>query len=362
MPTQHNRSRSESLESNSLQPESEKSVVPIRSELLDLPSRKHIPTLSPKQEGKHIWFRHDTTGKITKQILKMLKSDLPKPYPTYRSLPQEIKNRWFRAFAQEFNWDSNITEYVRTNYAKQADLSFRSNLREWKKLWKHRGPENLPEWMKAKKSLFDGYIKMWTDEKAVKTAAKNSKNRSSDRGGLGIAIHNNGAKTYERRWDEMTTELGKEPNMIYFMEETHLNKKTRIITDMKTKKILEIAKSKLELTNSHCQTEGDNSTQPKAATQEDINSIMLEVVPKVKGGRYGFGKFLNEECSSSTSTPRHIPDLREEIQILKKHELEKNAQIKYLMECNKLLFEQFPQLRPPEHPSTPSIDEDEMQA
>ncbi|KAL1190864.1 hypothetical protein V5N11_005883 [Cardamine amara subsp. amara] len=116
-------------------------MLALVDDLLNASGRKNLPNLSPDREGKDIWFRHDSTGKITKQILKMLKSDLPKPYPTYRSLPQEIQNRWFRAFAQEFNWDSSITEAVRSAYNVQAVVSFKSNLSVWKK----RGADKFPK-------------------------------------------------------------------------------------------------------------------------------------------------------------------------------------------------------------------------
>ncbi|CAH8262483.1 unnamed protein product [Arabidopsis lyrata] len=66
--------------------------------------------------------------------------------------------------------------------------------------------------------------------------------------------------------------------MIHFMEETHLNKKTRTITDLKTKQILDGVKSKLELTNSQLQAEGDDSVQSNAYTEEEINTVMLEQV------------------------------------------------------------------------------------
>ncbi|XP_010485919.1 PREDICTED: uncharacterized protein LOC104764156 [Camelina sativa] len=289
----------------------------------------------------------------------MLKSDLPKPYPTYRSLPLEIKKRWFRAFAQEFNWDPNITEYVRTHYNKQAKASFKANVREWKKTWKDKGPENLPDWMKAKKSLFDGYIRMWTNKKTIGIAAQNSTNRGSTRGGLGVAKHNNGAKTYERRWDEITIELGTEPNMIHFMEQTHLDKKTRTISDMKTKHYLDMASSQVELIQSQRQPDGDASLQTNPLTREEINSIMRGIVPKVRGKRYGFGNLLDDECPSSSSAPRQIPKLQEEIQTLKARELEKDAQTKYLMECNKLLVGRFPDLQPPGCPVTPTVEDDD---
>ncbi|XP_010438350.1 PREDICTED: uncharacterized protein LOC104721965 isoform X3 [Camelina sativa] len=213
--------------------------------------------------------------------------------------------------------------------------------------------------MKAKKNLFDGYIKMWTDEKTIKMATKNSKCRGSIRGGLGVAKHNNGAITYERRWDKMTIELGSPPNMIYFMEQTHLDKKTRTISDMKTKQILEMATSEMEIVQSqrHSQAEDDDSVQSIPLTHDEINSIMRKVVPKVRGKRYGFGNLFDED--SSEASPRQIPKLQEEIKTLKARELEKDAQIKYLIECNKLLLSKFPDLQPPNHPVTTTVEDDD---
>ncbi|XP_010488333.1 PREDICTED: uncharacterized protein LOC104766198 isoform X1 [Camelina sativa] len=353
---EHTRNGSEPPAEN---PEEDVAILADVNDLLCAPGRTNIPVLCPDREGITTWFRHDSTVKITKQILKMLKSDLPKAYPTYRSLPPEIKNRWFRAFAQEFNWDPSITEYVRTNYDEQAKTSFKANVRDWKIKWIEKGADNLPDWMKAKNNLFDGYIKMWTDEKTKEMAAQNSINRGSKRGGLGVAKHNNGAKTYERRWDEMTIELRTKPNMLYFMEQTHLDKKTRTISDMKTKQFLDKASSQVELIQSQRQSDDDPSAQLDPLTTEEINSVMRKVVPKVRGKFYGFGNLFDDGCPSSSSDPRQIPKLQEEIQTLKAREQEKDAHIKFLMECNKLLLGRFPDLRPPEYPETPATVEDE---
>ncbi|XP_010488335.1 PREDICTED: uncharacterized protein LOC104766198 isoform X3 [Camelina sativa] len=274
---EHTRNGSEPPAEN---PEEDVAILADVNDLLCAPGRTNIPVLCPDREGITTWFRHDSTVKITKQILKMLKSDLPKAYPTYRSLPPEIKNRWFRAFAQEFNWDPSITEYVRTNYDEQAKTSFKANVRDWKIKWIEKGADNLPDWMKAKNNLFDGYIKMWTDEKTKEMAAQNSINRGSKRGGLGVAKHNNGAKTYERRWDEMTIELRTKPNMLYFMEQTHLDKKTRTISDMKTKQFLDKASSQVELIQSQRQSDDDPSAQLDPLTTEEINSVMRKIHDK----------------------------------------------------------------------------------
>ncbi|XP_024007450.1 uncharacterized protein LOC112083536 isoform X2 [Eutrema salsugineum] len=294
----------------------------------------------------------------------MLKSNLPKSFPTYRSLPIEIRNRWFRAFAQEFNWDPSITELVRTAYDSQAAASFSSNLHEWKKVLKRRGPRNAPEWMKARESLFGGYMAMWTEEKVAKTAAKNSRNRKSERNGLGQAIHNNGAKTIERRWDTEEND-GEEPHMLKFIEDVHTNKKTRTIADQKAKKIIQIASRKIDEVASQRLSQGD--AQPTPLTAKEINSIVLEEVPIVGGRRFGFGKMLDAGSIPSALRNPVNESLQDEIDTLKKAEAEKDAKIKsqdgqieYLMQCNKLFLEKFPDIHPP-GATSPTADEDETQ-
>ncbi|XP_019096652.1 PREDICTED: uncharacterized protein LOC104765804 isoform X1 [Camelina sativa] len=157
----------------------------------------------------------------------------------------------------------------------------------------------------------------------------------------------------------ITSRCGAEPNMIYFMKQTHLDKKTRTISDMKTKQYLDKASSQVELIQSQRQPDGDPSAQPDPLTTEEINSIMRKVVPKVRGKRYGFGNLFDDGCPSSSSAPCQIPKLQEEIQTLKAREQEKDAQIKFLMECNKLLLGRFPDLRPPDYPVTPATVEDD---
>ncbi|KAF8105759.1 hypothetical protein N665_0156s0013 [Sinapis alba] len=67
-------------------------------DLLGAPGRESLTVLNPLRRGRATWFKHDK-GKILKAILKMMKSDLPGPYPTYKHLPGDAKTRWFRAFA-----------------------------------------------------------------------------------------------------------------------------------------------------------------------------------------------------------------------------------------------------------------------
>ncbi|CAN7002882.1 unnamed protein product [Brassica oleracea var. botrytis] len=58
-------------------------------DLLGAPGRESLTLLDPLRRGRATWFKYDK-GKISKAILKMMKSDLPSAYPTYNHLPRDI--------------------------------------------------------------------------------------------------------------------------------------------------------------------------------------------------------------------------------------------------------------------------------
>ncbi|KAH0877979.1 hypothetical protein HID58_065373 [Brassica napus] len=119
---------------------------------------------------------------------------------------------------------------------QMAQKSFSSNLCEWKEKWKLN--KDPPEWVSDDNWL--GYDSLWKDEKVQAKSSTNSTNRKSERGGFGIAIHNTGAKSYERRKDEMTIDNGgEEPDMLAFLANAHRSRKTGDILDKKVKGIVE---------------------------------------------------------------------------------------------------------------------------
>ncbi|KAH0916188.1 hypothetical protein HID58_030634 [Brassica napus] len=272
-------------------------------DLLGAPGRESLTVLDPLRRGNATWFKHDN-GKISKAILKMMKSDLPGPYPTYKHLPRDAKTRWFRAFAQQFTWEPSITETVKIAYEKKAQKSFSSNLCEWKEKWKLN--KDPPEWVSDDNWL--GYDLMWKDEKVQAKSSTNSTNRKSERGGFGIAIHNTGAKSYERRKDEMTIDNGgEEPDMLAFLADAHRSRKTGDILDKKVKRIVETVKEKI-----NDQLTQGGSTETNLLTQAHINNLEI---PVIKGHRFGFGTLPDPGQVPSSASFMSNLDQEEQLRI-----------------------------------------------
>ncbi|CAN6900580.1 hypothetical protein Bca4012_093362 [Brassica carinata] len=325
-------------------------------DLLGAPGRESLTVLDPLRRGNATWFKHDN-GKISKAILKMMKSDLPGPYPTYKHLPRDVKTRWFRAFAQQFTWEPSITETVKIAYEKKAQKSFSSNLCEWKEKWKLN--KDPPEWVSDDNWL--GYELLWKDEKVQAKSSTNSTNRKSERGGFGIAIHNTGAKSYEKRKDEMTIENGgEEPDMLAFLADAHRSHKTGDILDKKVKRIVETVKEKI-----NDQLTQGGSTETNLLTQAHINNLVLKEIPVIKGHRFGFGTLsdpgqvppsasfmsnLDQEVQLRIANEKiaiadeKIAMATEKIVTLENDKAEKDKVIQYLQNLASKVVSKFPDL------------------
>ncbi|WZZ66256.1 hypothetical protein YC2023_077626 [Brassica napus] len=237
-------------------------------DLLGAPGRESLTVLDPLRRGRATWFKYDK-GKISKAILKMMKSDLPRAYPTYNHLPRD----------QQFDWERSITETVKVAYEKKAQKSFSSNLCAWKDKWKLN--KDPPDWISEK--AWEGYVLMWQDEKVEAKSSRNSTNRKSERG-------------------------GEEPGMLAFLEDVHRNRKTGDICDKKVKQIVETVKEKI-----NDQLTQGRSTETNHLTQAEINTLVLRETPIIKGHRFGFGTL--PELGQPHSSARFMPNLDQDEQL-----------------------------------------------
>ncbi|CAN6801789.1 unnamed protein product, partial [Brassica oleracea] len=69
-------------------------------DLLGAPGRESLNILDPLRCGRATWFKYDK-GKISKAILKMMKSDLPGAYPMYNHLPRDVKGSYLLSLFDE---------------------------------------------------------------------------------------------------------------------------------------------------------------------------------------------------------------------------------------------------------------------
>ncbi|XP_020891448.1 uncharacterized protein LOC9323021 [Arabidopsis lyrata subsp. lyrata] len=168
----------------------------------------------------------------------MMHGILKTPYPKFSEMPSDEQEIWLKQFAQDFTWHRDFTNDVRKAFKKIAAKHYSYTLHEWKRKW-IRG--KMPKG--ANQEVFNGLIRYWGKPETISLSKKNSKNRKSNRGGLGIATQNAGATSASSRQRQLTVRDGVVPDNLTLMEDMNTNKETKQVQDGRAKMVLENVKA-----------------------------------------------------------------------------------------------------------------------
>uniref|UniRef100_A0A0D3ANM5 Uncharacterized protein n=1 Tax=Brassica oleracea var. oleracea TaxID=109376 RepID=A0A0D3ANM5_BRAOL len=165
------------------------------AELVRQPGRESLQRLDPNYlfVTNTTWFDLSGNG-ITNSLFRMEYTMLKRGYPTFYDMPDEDQELWFRQFAQEFNWESGITELVKIAFRRKAASHYTKRINEWKQKFdvgevpKHINPD---VWLDL--------CGHWTKDETKSLSTINSQNRCSVRGGKGIFVHNLEATSLQTR-------------------------------------------------------------------------------------------------------------------------------------------------------------------
>ncbi|CAL9238706.1 unnamed protein product, partial [Arabidopsis halleri] len=301
-------------------------------EFVSQPGRQNIPRLHPKEENGGTWFGLENG--ITKFILRIFKTQLAKPFPTYGDVDPDTKLTWFKSFAQDFNWEPGLSKRVRLDFDIQVNTSYGNHMYTWKQKCKNGKdkPNDLEE------GVWRGFIRYWSMEETEATSTQNSKNRKSQRGGKGMATHNAGSMTFKRHERKMAIKNGVQPDWLKVMEETHTSKKTGQIQDLAIEERIE--RIKLRKVDQETQLSQDGSTSSTGIPREEINRLCIEEIPLTKGRRPGLGSLVSKDGSVSSVFPRDT-ELVQQVEDLNRVIKEKDAVVEELKQQNVEIKEQF---------------------
>ncbi|CAL9248531.1 unnamed protein product, partial [Arabidopsis halleri] len=339
--TSSNRSRRSPISSDTASPSctnvpetanSAPQAVMTIEDFVSQPGRQHIPRLHPKEENGATWFNLENG--ITKSILRIFKTQLGKPFPTYGDVDPDTKLTWFKSFAQDFNWEPGLSKRVRLEFDIQVNTSYGNHMYSWKQKWKNgkEKPKDLEE------GVWRGFIRYWSMEKTKATSTQNSKNRKSERGGKGMATHNAGSMSFKRHERKMAIKNGVQPDWLQVMEETHTSKKTGQIQDLVIEERIE--RIKLRKVDRETQLSQDGSTSSTGIPREEINLLCIEEIPLTKGRRPGLGSLVSKDGSVSSVFPRDT-ELVQQVEDLNRVIKEKDAVVEELKQQNVEIKEKF---------------------
>ncbi|KAJ4870661.1 Uncharacterized protein Rs2_47736 [Raphanus sativus] len=221
-------------------------------------------------------------------------------YDKWSSVPPEDRELWFRQFAQEYTWESGLTETVRQAFSRKAQTVYTKQIYEWKQVWlDNRKPRLLSG------TVWTQLIQHWEKEETIEKSLQNSANRKSDHGGKGIYVHNLGACSMSSKEDQLIQENDGNPvDHLVVMKEAYTNKKTGEIQDPVIREVIEMVESQKEAFLASQPLSDDDSTGASN------NMSRLQINELVEKGRLvGLAR-----RASSSQVPYADPLILEQLQ------------------------------------------------
>ncbi|XP_019100104.1 PREDICTED: uncharacterized protein LOC104779988 isoform X2 [Camelina sativa] len=145
-------------------------VIMTIEDFVSQPGRELLPKLHPNYIGDATWFEASGNG-ISKSLNRMMYGLLKEPYETYSSMPSDDSDFWLKQFAQDFNWEPQLTSRVRREFDKEAATQYSNTLCEWKK---GETPKGINE------KVYEGLQEYWAQSKTKEIATQKSTNWNSN--------------------------------------------------------------------------------------------------------------------------------------------------------------------------------------
>ncbi|XP_013608188.1 PREDICTED: uncharacterized protein LOC106314941 [Brassica oleracea var. oleracea] len=176
---------------------------------------------------------------ISRSINNMMYSMLHTGYSKWSVIPRDDRELWFRQFAQEFTWESGLTETVRQKFNEKAMDSYTKQINAWKTVWQKN---KRPRYING--TVWEQLIVHWEKNDTAATSLNNSKNQKSDRGEKGMYVHNLGACSMSSKEDQLIEANDGNPvDRLQLIKEAHTNKKTGQIQDAVIRSVVDLVET-----------------------------------------------------------------------------------------------------------------------
>ncbi|XP_020686615.1 uncharacterized protein LOC110102576 [Dendrobium catenatum] len=235
-------------------------------------------TSSPTTNGRMLIKPEGDTfhpsEKPTHKIEDIIRSKFDAPYVSWKKIPQEVRDIWFKEFERDFYWLPQHNAKIRKNFEKRGSTLLRDMFTYIRK----SGERAL--WISE--SVWDELTRIWASLDDSKRRDQNKMNRASDIRGMGNALHSGGSVPHTKNRRRLKEILGKKPTVDALNTRTHQRREDQQWVDHRTRRAFE---EYTRLRESHnVASEGSSAASTNCS---DYNIWSQEVGRMHKGRVYG---------------------------------------------------------------------------
>ncbi|KAL0922384.1 hypothetical protein M5K25_006365 [Dendrobium thyrsiflorum] len=135
----------------------------------------------------------------THKIRDLIRSIYDAPYVSWKKIPKEVRDMWFREFERDFCWLPQHNDKIRKNFEKRGSTRMRDMFTDLRKSGER------PLWIGE--SVWAELNAAWGSVEYSRRRDQNRQNRASDVGGMGSSLHTWGSvphTEHRRRLEEYT--------------------------------------------------------------------------------------------------------------------------------------------------------------
>ncbi|KAL0906706.1 hypothetical protein M5K25_025221 [Dendrobium thyrsiflorum] len=224
----------------------------------------------------------------THKIRDIIRSKYDAPYLSWKKIPKEVRDMWFREFQKDFRWLPAHGSRIRTNFEKRGSTRLRDMFTDIRKSGQR------PLWIGER--VWANLTKAWASPKFTKLREQNKQNRASDCGGLGSSLHTGGSMPHTEHRRRLKEYLGREPTPLELHARTHQHRVDHQWVDEKARKAHDDFIRLREGQPSTCERSSLGSTQ-----YSEYHMWSEAVGGRQNGRVYGLGS-QGYVIESSTST------------------------------------------------------------
>ncbi|KAL0906133.1 hypothetical protein M5K25_024600 [Dendrobium thyrsiflorum] len=149
----------------------------------------------------------------THKIRDLIRSRYDAPYVSWKKIPKEVRDMWFREFERNFCLLPQHNDKIRKNFEKRGSTRMRDMFTDIRKSGER------PLWIGE--SVWAELNAAWDSVEYSRRRDQNRQNRASDVGGKGSSLHTGVSIPHTEHRRRLKEVLGREPTPVELHSHTH---------------------------------------------------------------------------------------------------------------------------------------------